>query len=204
MIRVIAADDHQMFLDGIDLIFSSVPDIRIICRALNGKELVSLAGMHKPDVVLLDLNMPEMNGAEAIPAIKNSSPLSRIIVVSMYHTREIVNNIMRMGVHGYLLKNTGKDELIEAVRKVHQGGTSFGDFPQPALSVAGSDPDPLLSDREIQIIRLLADGLNNDEIGAKLFLSPHTVKTHRKNIHSRLNINTTAELIRYASAMGWI
>ncbi len=203
MIKIIIADDHQMFIDGIYSIFLNSEEIQIMAHALNGNELMAMLQREQPDVILMDVNMPGSNGLNATISIHEKYPQIKILVLSMYNTREIILSMYRVGAVGYILKNASKDELIKAIKEVHAGANYFSvDVSNEVLRDEQFHQNQILSEREIEIIRLVSTGINNEQIAEKLFLSKHTVKTHRKNILAKLNMTSTAELIKYSSDMG--
>ncbi len=203
MIKVLVADDHQMFIDGIYSIFSNSEEVQVIGHCLNGKEVLSQLSKLSPDVLLLDVNMPELNGLNTSIAIKNKYPDLAILVLSMYNTQEIVISLFKSGVKGYVLKNASKNELLDAIKTVHSGLNYYGvTIYKDLLKTDSLKINNTLSEREIEIVRLIAKGNSNESIADILFLSFHTIKTHRKNMLSKLNLNNTAELVKYCSDMG--
>lgn len=210
MIDVLITDDHRMFTDAIGGFFTPGSGIRLCGSAASGDELMQLLKTMKPHVILLDINMPGMNGITATSQLRKKYPDIKILIVTMYRTREFIFNLYKLGVDGYLLKNTGKDELIKAIHTVHGGGTYFSeDVNNTILGEKQADrPDhaedanPSFSRRETEIVRLLADGCSTQEVADKLFLSYYTVETHRKNLLNKLNLRNTAELIKYAAHLG--
>jgi DNA-binding NarL/FixJ family response regulator len=208
MIRLLLADDHTMFTDGLAMLLSQHEEISVVGSATDGEMLLTLLRIHSADIVLLDINMPGMNGIESCARIRKEFPGVRVIIISMYKTREFIQSLYRLGADGYLLKNTGREELITAIKTVHGGGSYFSaEVAQVVLeekTAMTSFPEKaaMLSGREIEIVKLVAKGLNNDEIGDQLFISQHTVKTHRKKILQKLEMNTTAELVSYAARLG--
>jgi DNA-binding NarL/FixJ family response regulator len=199
-----------MFTDALAGFFTADSGIALTGSAANGEELMQLLKKQKPDVILLDINMPGMNGITATSLIRKKYPTIKIIIVTMYRTREFILNLYKLGVDGYLLKNTGREELLQAVKTVYEGGTCFGDEVSDTLLKEKhySRPDHFDGDkftfsrRETEIVRLLADGLSTQEVADKLFLSYYTVETHRKNLLNKLNLRNTAELIKCASQLG--
>jgi DNA-binding NarL/FixJ family response regulator len=210
MIQVILTDDHRLFSDAVAGFFTPDTGISLAGIATSGDELLLLLNNRQPDVILLDINMPGMNGITATSIIRKKYPKIKILIVTMYRSREFIINLYKLGVDGYLLKNSGKEELIEAIKTVYKGGTSFND------DISGivleeknyTRPDHFEDDklnftkREIEIVRLLANGLSTQEVADKLFLSFYTIETHRKNLLNKLNLRNTAELVKYAAQLG--
>lgn len=210
MIQVIVTDDHRMFTDALSVFFTPESDIHLIGSAANGDELMALLKQQQPDVILLDINMPGMNGITATSLIRKKYPQVKIIIITMYRNREFIISLYKLGVDGYLLKNSGKEELIGAIKTVYNGGMCFSDeISQTVLNDNKykrpnhfDDTKLTLSKREIEIVRLLANGLSSQEVADTLFLSYYTIETHRKNLLNKLNLHNTAELVKYAAQLG--
>ncbi len=209
--RVLIVDDHQMFLDGLKLVLKKHKNVEIVGEALNGARALEMVKYLKPEYVIIDINMPGINGIETTEAIKKLLPECKVIALTMVDDFVSVNQMLKAGANAFILKNTGADELLKAMAMVDKdelylsadiseiimkGIYSFGQLKANKLK---REPEPeLLTPREKEIVVLVAQGLTNIEIADKLFLSPATVKTHRKNILSKLNMNNTASLVRYA------
>ncbi|GAB5557035.1 MAG: response regulator transcription factor [Schleiferiaceae bacterium] len=207
MIRVLLADDQQMFIDGIQSILSTVNNIEIIGVANNGLELLEKLEENQPDVILLDINMPEMDGIETCKRVKKQYPKSKILILSTYSHKSFVANLISLGADGYLLKNTGKDELVLALETVNDGENYYSSDIKDVLNEnKKSDGDEIsfLSKREIEVLRLIGQGNTNTQIAEKLFLSPYTVETHRKNMMHKLQLKNSAELVKYAVDRGLV
>lgn len=210
MINVIVTDDHRMFTDALAGFFTPETGIALAGTATDGDELMQLLKIKEPDVILLDINMPGMNGITATAQIRKKYPKVKILILTMYRTKEFILNLYKLGVDGYLLKNTGKNELLDAICKVHKGGSYFDDEINNTILAENnySRPDHFselgitFSKRETEIVRLLADGLSTQETADRLFLSYYTVETHRKNLLNKLNLRNTAELVKYAAHLG--
>lgn len=201
-IRIIIADDHQLFLDGLMLILAEMDDVELVAHAGNGKDVLRLLRSHKADMLLLDINMPVMNGLEALKEVKKSYPEIRVIVLSMHYEKYMVSRIMQDGADGYLLKSGDKDEFKLAIKRVHAGSKYFSSELTSVLlkehNNTGDGKAALLSSREVEIISLLAEGLGSTQISEKISISPRTVDTHRNNILHKLELKNTAELISFA------
>lgn len=205
-INLLIADDHQLITDGITQIFQAEKMIGEILTAKNGKEAAEKALAEDIDCVIMDINMPELNGLEATKLIKKEKPDVKIIVVSMLCEPSIVSKMLKAGADAFINKDTGKTELLKAIEKVMNGEK----YISPEISnnlflhlndknVSAPSGDVHLTKREIEIIHYIAEGLTNNEIAAKLFLSPVTVETHRKNILAKLQLKNTALLVKYAA-----
>ncbi len=212
-IRVLLAEDHTIVREGLRLLLESQPDIEVVAEAGSGREAVHLAQEHRPDVVIIDLRMPEMNGLEATRLIRELVPETQVLVLTMYESDEYFFQAIEAGAAGYVLKKAATEELVQAVRAVAQGEAflhpsmarrlleEYWQRKQPAASVSGL---AALSDREREVFMLLAQGLTNQQIAEKLVISPSTVQTHRAHIMEKLGLQTIADLIRYAIRCGLI
>jgi DNA-binding NarL/FixJ family response regulator len=205
-IRLLIVDDHQLITDGLSHILKSENSIREILIAGNGQEAVAIALENDIDCVIMDINMPVLNGLEATKQIKKEKPAIKIIVVSMQCDASIVTKMLKAGANAYINKDTGKCELLKAIGKVMQGEKYIS--PEIAHNlfihlsdrdVAATEPQKHLTGREVEILRLIADGLTNQVIAGKLFLSTLTIDTHRKNMLAKLQLKNTASLVKYAA-----
>jgi DNA-binding NarL/FixJ family response regulator len=204
-INLLIADDHQLITDGLTKILEGEEGIGEIYTARNGKEAVDKAMTHNIDCVIMDINMPVLNGLEATKLIKKDKPHIKVIVVSMQCDASVVNKMLKAGADAFINKDTGTEELLKAIEKVRKGEKYISPEIATGLFTHLTDRDvntPLsdkhLTGRETEIIRCIADGLTNNEIAAKLFISNVTVETHRKNILAKLQIKNTALLVKYA------
>ncbi len=204
MIRVLIADDHQLVIDGIKLVLSNEADIACIGEATDGLLALALATKTRPDLIILDINMPNLNGIETCRQIRRSFPDIKILALSMLKEVSLIKLILKNGADGYLLKNSGKEEILNAIRKIHAGEKYFSSevaaLVMESLSkvrVKNKDnPFPKLSRREKQILRLIVDEYTTAEIAEKLFISFGTVETHRRNLLIKLGARNTAGLVR--------
>jgi DNA-binding NarL/FixJ family response regulator len=209
-IRIVVAEDHPMFRDGLRTLFAAVEDIEIVGEATNGDEAIVVAAELQPDVVLMDLHMPKLNGVEATRRIVSESPHIGVLALTMFDEDESVFQMMRAGGRGYLLKGADQDEIIRAVRAVAHGGAIFGPTLARKLisyfNAANAQNRPLpfanLTDRERDVLELLAAGKNNGEIAKTLFVSPKTVRNHVSNIFSKLQVTDRAQAIVRAREAG--
>ena len=207
-IKIILADDHQLIIDGIKSRLADIDHIKIIAEANNGKELLETLQKNVPDIILMDIQMPVMNGFDATLEILSLYPFIKIIALTTYDEKSIIRKMLDAGACGYILKNVKKDELIKAIETVMSGKQYYSSeititMAKPsAEEVIPSQPvaygKNLLSERETEILRLIAQGYTNHEIAQKLFISVKTVDTHRTNIMKKIEVHNIAGLIRYA------
>jgi DNA-binding NarL/FixJ family response regulator len=201
--NILIADDHQIFLDGLSLIFSAVKEFQIVAQAHNGIEVMEHFSQQPIDIAILDINMPKLNGFETAKLIREQFPACKIIILSMYSDQQFVTEFMRSGASAYVLKNAGKQELLNAMQEASLGNTYISNelrdpYIQPSEKDAFSKAMSLTK-REMEIIKLLAREKSSQEIADLLFLSLYTVNTHRKNILQKLDIKNAAGLVRFAS-----
>jgi DNA-binding NarL/FixJ family response regulator len=207
-IRILLADDHAVVRQGFKMILSAQPDMEIIGEAGNGREAVELADQLRPDIVVMDVAMPELNGIEATRRLAASAPHTRVVALSMHKDSVYVREILRAGARGYLLKDSPAPDLLAAVRAV-AGGEGYL---SPAVSDAVlndyrrhvTNPVDLLSSREREVLQMLAEGKTNKEIAGILNLSVYTVDAHRGRIMEKLNLHSINELVRFAVRNGLI
>jgi len=195
------ADDHQLFLDGLKSLLMEEESIEVIWLANDGREALGKIKYQPPDVLLLDIQMPNFNGIETLQEIQKLYPNVRTIVLSMLQDKPYIEKVHRLGASGYLLKNTGNDELMHAIKTVAAGGKYFSSAITSALldnSQDGNSPDDLLTKREIEVLILITKEMSNQEIAKKLFLSVETVNSHRKNLLRKLDVKNTVGLVKYA------
>ena len=205
-ITAVLADDHAIVRQGVRALLETQPDIQVVGEAASGAEAVELCVENAPDVVLMDLIMPGMNGVEATRQIKQVSPRTQVIVLTSYHDDEHVLPALRAGALSYLLKDTSPGDLLDAVRKAARGETSMSPRVAAQLMQAlqgrkASEEDPFseLSKRELEVLRLIAEGLSNAAIGEALFISEKTVKSHVGNILSKLHLADRTQ----AAVLAW-
>src|SRR5690349_12360902 len=207
-IRILLADDHAVVRQGFKMILAAQTDMEIVGEAGNGREAVELAEKLRPDVVVMDVAMPELNGIEAARRLGQSLPHARVLALSMHKDSVYVREILRAGARGYLLKDSPASELVAAVRAVASGEG----YLSPAVSNAVLDdyrrhvtnPIDLLSSREREVLQMLAEGKTNKEIAGVLNLSVYTVDAHRGRIMEKLNLHSINELVRFALRNGLI
>jgi two-component system, NarL family, response regulator NreC len=205
-IRVLVADDHTIVRQGLVGILKASADIEVVGEAGDGAEAVEKATKLKPDVVVLDVSMPHLNGIEAARRIRDALPGTRVLVLTMHDDEEYVLKMVRAGASGYLLKDSAASELLAAIRALKAGKASFGPHATRALAEAYQSDRPLpedpferLTDREREIFQLVVEGKTNAQIAEMLFISPKTVDNHRTRLMEKLGVHGTAELVRFAA-----
>ena len=207
-IRILLADDHAVVRQGFKLILAAQPDMEIVGEAGNGREAVELAEKLHPDVAVMDVAMPELNGIEATRRIADVAPRTRVLALSMHKDSVYVREILRAGARGYLLKDQIDSDLLAAVRAVARGEG----YLSPSVSDAVlndyrrhvSDPIDLLTSREREVLQMIAEGKTNKEIATVLNLSVYTVDAHRGRIMEKLNLHSVNELVRFAVRKGLV
>ncbi len=208
-VRVVLADDHALVREGIRHVLDAEAGIEVVAEASNGADAVTLALEHRPDVVLLDITMPGENGLRAAARLREAMPEARILMLSMHDNAEYVREGMRIGTHGYLLKDSAGEELRAAIRAVHAGGTFFSPAVVRRLTAAAEAPPPpshtqlaQLTPRERDVLQGIADGHTNKAIAAQLGISRRTVEAHRESLMRKLEIHSVAGLTRFALEVG--
>ncbi len=205
--RILIIDDHRLFNDGLRLMLADVPDLAVIGQIYHSPDALEAVAEHQPDVLIIDFNMPELDGLDLTRQFVASRKTQRILILSMYGEQRYIDDFRDAGATGYMLKTSTKDELLTAIRAVARGDAYF----DPKLhdrKQFGNHADDVflkkykLTPREVEIIRYIKQGLSSPQIADKVNLSPHTIDTHRKNIHAKLNISTLADLVRFAVEMG--
>lgn len=206
-IRLLIVDDHQLVRSGLRRLIEAEEDIEVEDEAGTAYDAVRLARLHKPDVILLDVVMPGGNGIDAIPQILEAAPNAQVLALSMQDDPSYVRHAFAMGAKGYVLKEAADDELLAAIREVakggnyvdHQLGSRLAAYDADAVAAREADP---LSDREREVLKLLALGYTNQEISKQLYISVRTSETHRARIMQKLGLQTRAELVRVAIERG--
>ena len=200
--RVLIADDHPMVLAGLASIINLQPDMTVIAEAANGREAVELWRKHSPDVTLVDLRMPQLDGVGVLSEIRRQDASARIVVLTTYDTDIEIYRAVKAGAKGYLLKDARREELLDCIRRVHAGETCIPQALVQKLAMGISSEN--LTGRELEVLSLLARGRSNKEIGADLFISEFTVKGHLRNIFAKLRVASRTEAIAAASRMGLV
>jgi two-component system response regulator NreC len=202
-ITIVLADDHQVVRQGLRLLLDAEEGFEVVAEAGDVEGAVRSVLGHKPTVLVLDLNMPgERTSLEALPALADASPATRVVVLTMQHDVAYARRALRDGVAGYVLKDAANNELVQAVRQAAAGNTYVTPALGAALASAPAGPPDDLTPRELEVLRLIALGHTNPEIGEQLYLSVRTVETHRAHIQRKLGRTSRAELVRYAIKHG--
>ena len=210
--RILLVDDHQLIIDGLRGFLESDDSYQIVGEANNGEEAIRFAEILEPHLILMDIEMPEVSGMQACEEIKRHHPEIKVIIVSMHHEKELIKKLVNKGAEGYLLKNSSQKEVLTAVETVLKGQTYFSqDVTRSLLKKTNSEDKNTafsslasLTEREIEILRLVAEGKTNKEIGDNLYISHRTVDTHRTNLMKKLGFNNVASLIRFAFQNGLV
>jgi len=202
MIRVLVVDDHAILRDGIRSILESQEDIQVVGEAENGQEALEFVRTAAPDIVLMDISMPTMNGLEATRHIRENFPAVKVLILTQHDNPEYITPALQAGAAGYVLKRSGRREMVNALRQVHEHGAYLaGRITREVLQgYSGEAParggaDNRLTERERQVVRLIMAGRSNKEIGVELGISPKTVSVHRTNVMAKLDVQTTVELL---------
>ena len=212
MIRLFLVDDHTVLRRGLRALFEPEPTLEIVGEAENGEQLLAQLPTTPCDVVLLDLHMPGLDGLATTQRLREEFPEVRILVLSMVDSERAIGQVLAAGANGYILKNTGREEILAAVHAVAAGrrflcselGLAMLDKVLAAPTEAEARPTGGLSAREQEVLQLVAEGLTTAQIAEKLFTSPRTVETHRQNIMEKTGTKNTAALIKAAASQGWL
>lgn len=211
-ISISIVDDHRMFSDGLKSLLEQSSALEVTSQFENGQSLLDAFESQVPDVVLMDINMPGIDGIQTMSKLLENFPDARVVMLSMLNDHEHINLAMEEGAYGYVLKNAGREELLKVINKVHDGDKHFGEEAMKAYmskflkpkKKASTPPPQILTKRELQVLTLVAEGLNSQEIADQLFISLHTVETHRRNLMSKLDVKNTVGLARYAIQNGLV
>jgi len=203
-IKVVLIDDHPLVLEGIRSVLETYKHIEVVGTEASAKTGLAISKKTMPDVVLMDINMPDMNGIDAIELFKDQLPSAKLLMLSMHDSREYISTSTMYGASGYVLKDVSTSEIVTAIETVAAGGTFFSTGVSEALLGGQSDTsaNSLLTTREQAVLLLVAEGKSNKDVAVVLEISIRTVETHRKNIKKKLGISTTAGLTRFAIANG--
>lgn len=211
LIKILIADDHQLFREGIAKLISNDSEIEVLAEAENGEEAIKLASKFKPDVILMDIGMPKLNGIEATIQLKEHNPEIKIISLSMHAEKEYIKDILDAGASGYLLKSCTYSQLTEAIKSVFKGGKYLSEEVTEIVlhdylkkDKEDSEDEQILSKRELEILKLYAEGCSSREISEQLFISIKTVGTHKQHILKKLDLKTNADMVKYALRKGLI
>ena len=213
-IRVLICDDHMMVRQGVHMVLQSEPDIELVAEAGRGEEAVNLALQHHPDVVIMDISLPDISGIEATRQIKAALPNTRVIGLTMHEEEPYVLELLKAGADAYIVKRSAASDLVSAIRSVVAGQAVLdpvvtravvsGYVSRGGVGLTERDDNSILTPREKEILILVAEGNTNAEIAKRLYISEKTVQTHRSNILDKLNIHDRTELVRYAIRQGLI
>lgn len=206
VIRVILVDDHKIIRDGIRAMLDAAPEVEVVAEADNGRELMEMIDDVDADMVIMDVNMPQMNGIEATIRMQQEHPDIPVLALSMHEEVEYITKMLQAGAYGYILKNAGQTELLNAINKIAEGEKYFSSdvsYTMMMSYIDGEAPprakgDIHLTNRETEIIKLIANEMTNQEIADKLEISLRTVDTHRRNLLQKLGVKNTAGLVKYA------
>lgn len=208
MIKIAIVDDHAMFVDGIESILAHEKKMKLVAKCHEGLEILEILKTKEVDVLLLDINLPDMSGIEVCQEVSRSFPEVQVLVLSMYNEESFVTEIMKQGAKGYIVKNTGRAELLEAIESVAKGDTYFskdvteaimaGLFKLKSQKKSRFLVTPKLTKREKEVLALIAKENTTQDIASKLFISQKTVETHRSSLMSKLNVKNSAGLVRIA------
>ena len=210
-IKLLIVDDHQIIIDGLKSLLEEEAGFKLIGEANNGQEALKVLKLLDVDIVLMDIDMPVMNGIEATKQILKDFQSVKVVILSMHKEGGLIKNLIAIGAHGFLLKNSDQAELIDAIKKVASGDRYFSpDVTMSLLSKTSVDSSSFkgidllsqLTERETEILKLIAEGYSNKEIGEKLFISHRTVDTHRTNLMKKLDVTNIAGLIKFAILTG--
>jgi DNA-binding NarL/FixJ family response regulator len=202
--KILIVDDHQMFIDGLKSILLKQKEFSVYAEALDAESAIEIIRNSHPDIVITDISMPGMSGIDLTRMIKSEFPEIKVIVVSMHNDSNVISDILMAEAEGYILKNTGKNELIEALTKVSNNGTYYSNAViSTMIKHVKKDKEiheevKILTEREFEVLKLIAEEYSSEQIADKLFISKRTVDSHRANILAKLNIKTLAGLIKYA------
>ena len=208
-IRIFLVEDHDLVRDGLKALLTSIPDIAIIGEASTGNSLFEKLKIVQPDIIVLDISLPDISGIEITKRLRQEYPQIRVLILSMYTPEDFVTGAIRSGAKGYLPKNTSRDELVKAIYTIYRGEEFFGDTISKILLKSfirnaveheeQEEKTPLnLSSRELEILKLYSEGLNNKGIGMKLNISVRTVETHKNHIMKKLGIKSPVEMVKFA------
>ena len=211
-LRILMADDHPIVLAGLKALVQGDPGLQIVGEARDGRTARKLASSLRPDVVVLDISLPEMNGAEVARALLAEQPECRILVLTVHEDRATLRQLLDLGVAGYLVKRSAADELLRAIHAVAAGGTYLDPSIAGKIVGAGASgssrsqggPNVELSDRETDVLRLIANGHSNKEISTRLAISVKTIETYKARAMEKLGFKTRVDVVRHAASKGWL
>ncbi len=212
-VRILLADDHTLMRNGLRLLLERQPNLEVIGEASDGRQAVDFAEIHRPDVIIMDIAMPQLNGVEATRQIVTRSPSTAVVILSMHSDESYVIRSLKAGARAYLLKDSAEADLIAAIGAITVGKSFFSpavrrllkeDYMHQLAEVGAEDSYELLTNREREVLQMVAEGMSNKEVANALSLSLYTVETHRTHILQKLNLHSVPELILYAVRKGII
>ncbi len=205
MIRVLIADDHKLFRHGLVSMLKEFSQIRVVGQAVNGQETLDFIAETPPDVLLLDIEMPEVDGFAVLKKLRRIKLPTKVLVLTMHYSGTFVKNIVSAGADGYLRKDCDQDTLVAAIEQLHKTGNYYPpETTQMVLqSLKEKNKQDAITPREKEVVLLIVEGLTTKEIAERLFLSKHTVESHRQNILLKLDLRNSAELVKHALKKGW-
>lgn len=210
-IHILLADDHTILRAGLKMMLNAQPDMEVVGEAQDGRQAIHEAQRLHPDIILMDITMPDMNGIEATKQVKKQLPEVKVLILTMHENEEYVFQALRAGASGYMLKEAADTDLINALRIIQSGNfylspaaqsVMVGDYLQRVRAGEEKDSYSSLTEREREILKLVAEGFTNNQIAERLVISPKTVDTHRTHIMDKLNLHSRAELVKYAMRRG--
>lgn len=212
LITLMLVDDHDIVRAGLRMLLDAQPDMEIVAEADSGPEALRAASTCQPDIVLMDVTMPEMNGIETTRQLKKQCPNTRVLALTIHEEAEYLLQMLEAGASGYVPKRAAPDDLLDAIQSIHQGQVYLHASVAGALvdnylqrgGAAKTEDSPTLTSREIEVLTLIAHGLTNKQIGEQLGISPRTVARHRDNISAKLELSTRSDLTRYAIQQGFV
>lgn len=196
-IQVVIADDHALVLEGLRSLLTAEPDINVIATATDGERLLEAVGRFQPDVVISDIQMPYLDGFHCLPQIRRSSPKTHVLFLTAYTDGQTIQSALAAGADGLLLKTAPPDQTVQAIRQVMAGQMVFPAAARRWLSMEREETAVTLSERETEVLALVAQGLTNDQVARQLHVSANTVKFHLKNIYEQLNVTNRTEASRW-------
>lgn len=209
LFKIVIVEDHPIVIDGIKLLFNQSTDYKVVGEASSEKQIISVCQKLQPDFLVLDLNLGGKNSIDLIPELKIRFPKLKILIFSSYQTSVLIKKALSLGIEGYLLKDATKKDWLEALSSINEGKLYLSKsirhlHKEPTFETDKFTQTTTLSEQEKRIIKLIINGLEEKDIAKNLFISKHTVHTHKKNILRKLNLHTNAELVKFAYENGWV
>ncbi|NNE27938.1 MAG: response regulator transcription factor [Saprospiraceae bacterium] len=204
MIKVLIADDHQILTDGLAALLANDPEVEVVAKCSNGEQVMHRLAENSIDILILDINMPRLNGIQVMEQISKKGIESKVIVLSMYQQPSYINKMINLGAKGYILKDDSSKQIIGAIKTVHSGNMYLS---SEIRSILNSQKElknqiPAITSREKEVLKLIAEGLTTKEISKKLFISVNTVQTHRKHLIEKFSVNNSSAMLSLAKDLG--